>query len=181
MFQHVAEEDNHPAARSTHYARQDNATKHLDQNTTKPDAKNQTSKDAAKRTSKTSQAAAGTTYVRWGSSTCSGSSQVVYHGVAGGSRYNQHGASNFLCMTLSPKFRLVTGNASYVYGAEYERGPRTNQDAVCAVCLSPKSSVLMIPGTNVCTPEWNAEYSGFIMAGGAHDKGSSEYICVDSK
>ena len=56
-----------------------------------------------------------------------------------------------------------------------------NKDATCSVCRSTFSTTVMIPGTNVCTPGWHLQYSGFLMAGEYEHTAGSEYICVDSQ
>ncbi|KAK7094561.1 hypothetical protein V1264_006098 [Littorina saxatilis] len=76
----------------------------------------------------------------------------------------------------------VSGNWAYLYGGEYQTSDsHNNKDPVCAVCRSTLSTTVMIPGTNVCTPGWHLQYSGFLMAGQNDNTAGSEYICVDSK
>jgi hypothetical protein len=38
----------------------------------------------------------------------------------------------------------------------------------------------MVPATNVCSPGWTLQYSGYLMAGGRNHPAASEFICVDS-
>ena len=125
------------------------------------------------------------TFVHWGSSRCSNdTSQLVYSGVMGGSRYSHSGAAtNYLCLTLSPvpSQHPVPRLAAYLYGTEYETEDSHYQtDAVCAVCRASYSSTIMIPGTDTCSQGWTRQYSGFLMANLYNSAAGSEFICVDS-
>ena len=130
------------------------------------------------------QDAASSIFVRWGSSQCGSSSQLVYSGVVGGSWYDHTGAaSNYLCLTMSPVFSThpSPSYSAYLYGAEYQTlDSHHNKNPVCAVCRSTLSTTVMIPGTNVCTAGWSLQYSGFLMAGRYDRAAASQYICVDS-
>ncbi|KAK7094565.1 hypothetical protein V1264_006102 [Littorina saxatilis] len=125
------------------------------------------------------------TFVHWGSSTCSNLSHTVYSGVVGGSWYSHSGAAtNYLCLTMSPVliYHAVSSDWAKLYGGEYQTHDyHNNKDPVCAVCRSTLSTTVMIPGTNVCTPGWHLQYSGFLMAGQNDNTAGSEYICVDSR
>jgi hypothetical protein len=127
-------------------------------------------------------------FVHWGSSTCSADSKLVYKGVVGGTFFTQAGGgTNTVCLTLEPVAGHVmynSGNYAYLYGAEYETfyDNHHDMDAVCAVCRSNHATTIMIPGTNVCTEGWTKQYDGFIMAERAtQDNHASEFICVDSQ
>ena len=49
----------------------------------------------------------GTTYIRWGSSTCPSTSNQVYTGVIGGANYaHSGGATNSLCLPMNPEYDL---------------------------------------------------------------------------
>ena len=131
------------------------------------------------------QDAQSSTFVHWGSSQCGGSSHLVYSGVVGGSYYTHSGAAtNYLCLTMSPVFsnQQLPSYMAYLYGGEYETyDSHMNKDPTCTVCRSTFSTTVMIPGTNVCTPGWHLQYSGFLMAGEYDHPAGSEYICVDSQ
>ena len=131
------------------------------------------------------QDARSSTFVHWGSSKCSGSSQLVYSGVVGGSYFTHSGAAtNFLCLTLSPVFSShpIPSVVAWLYGGEYETfDSHHEKDPVCSVCRSEFSTTIMIPGTNVCTPGWHLQYSGFLMAGASSHTAGTEYVCVDSR
>ena len=68
----------------------------------------------------------GALYTRWGRTTCPGTpgTELVYSGLAGGSRYSHSGGgANYLCLPTSPQY-LVSGLPtaySYLYGAKYRR------------------------------------------------------------
>ena len=124
------------------------------------------------------------TFVRWGSSTCDDSSELVYSGVVGGSHPSHTvAAANYLCLTMSPVFdsHAIPPASAYLYGGEYETyDSHDDYDPVCAVCRSSFPTTVMIPGTNVCTPGWHLLFSGYLMAGVYDNVAASEYICVDS-
>ena len=56
----------------------------------------------------------------------------------------------------------------------------SNQDVPCAVCRSSKSSILMIPGRNLCYGGWRLEYAGYLV-GQYYKHSGSEFICLDSE
>lgn len=57
---------------------------------------------------------------------------------------------------------------------------RSENNVPCAVCRgSIDRSVIMIPGTNVCTPDWNLQYHGLLAAGHESRNSATEFICVD--
>ncbi|XP_070174211.1 golgin subfamily A member 6-like protein 10 isoform X2 [Littorina saxatilis] len=129
----------------------------------------------------------GTSYIRWGHTGCPASADLVYTGIIGGShQWSTGGAGNHLCLTSHPAFdghRQPTGNGNAeIYGSEYEicPEPECQLTPACAACRVPRTTSLMIPGTNVCSSGWTKEYSGYIMAGYHGYPGSSEFICVDS-
>lgn len=75
----------------------------------------------------------------------------------GGSDPNSDGgAANAVCLTSQPVLKEVGGEGQFMGGAEYGSnsfGPTANNDVPCAVCRGLLDrSVLMIPGTDVCTP-----------------------------
>ena len=88
----------------------------------------------------------GQTYIRWGKTTCSSSSELVYTGRAGGSWWSgSGGATNHLCIPDNPDCLLYDSTVqgeSYVYGVEYhpESGQPLynvqNHNMPCAVCLA---------------------------------------------
>ena len=163
----------------------DAVVSHINQQVTKMSADIQALKNSNSQQDHDIQDAQSSTFVHWGSSQCGGSSHLVYSGVVGGSWYDHSGAAtNYLCLTMSPVFsnQQPPSYMAYVYGAEYETyDSHMNKDPVCSVCRSTFSTTVMIPGTNVCTPGWHLQYSGFLMAGYSGHAAGSESICVDSQ
>ena len=131
----------------------------------------------------------GTTYIRWGRTTCPNdtSAKLVYDGYAAGSHYTHAGGgANYVCLPRDPLFETdVTGGLrSFMYGAEYEipsgiLNNLNNQDVPCAVCMTPRTNVLMIPGRNLCFNDWQLEYHGFLMSSYLGHAASKEYTCMD--
>ncbi|KAK7095348.1 uncharacterized protein [Littorina saxatilis] len=157
---------------------------HISQQVTEMEADIQALKNSNTQQDLAIQDARSSTFVHWGSSSCSNLSHTVYSGVVGGSDAGHSGAAtNYLCLTMSPVFsdHAVPASLALLYGTEYETiDSHQNKDAVCAVCRPTLSTTVMIPGTNVCTPGWHLQYSGFLMAGEFKHQAGSEYICVDS-
>jgi len=143
----------------------------------------------------------GTTYVRWGRTTCNNGAEVVYKGYIAGGMYNKMGSgSNLLCLHQTPQWgRTVPGVQGYsgLYGSEYRihdpygrnapfsyenlggQDDLLCQDALCVVCLVPKSThTLMIPGRQDCGAGLNLEYKGYLMSAYRVDH-PGDYICVD--
>ena len=134
-------------------------------------------------------------YVRWGRTTCpvNQSTELVYSGRAGGSRYSQTGgATNYLCMPDDPDYLLYAAGAqgpNYVYGVEYLSAsgqPFRVQPNVyahnvpCAVCMAvSRCSLLMIPAKTQCPTSWTTEYVGYLMSAAQSRTHSTTYECVD--
>lgn len=107
-------------------------------------------------------------------------------GFAGGSLYTHPGAAaEYVCLTRNPVLttKVHDGYPGYMYGAEYDSnafGPNNGDDIPCAVCRSLSSStVLMIPGTNVCVAGWKTQYKGYLATGQHDQPAASQYICLD--
>ncbi|XP_031567220.1 short-chain collagen C4-like isoform X2 [Actinia tenebrosa] len=113
-------------------------------------------------------------------------------GRTGGQYYTSTGGgSNYVCLTLSPKFGKYKdglNNNGYIYGSEYEIAyfnPLTNKNlqhraAPCVVChVQTRSTKLMVPGTYACPAGWRREYWGYLMSEKHDHKHTTEYICVD--
>ena len=171
-------------ARSDDTGPLDTVVSQISQRVTEISADVQTLKNANSQQDRDIQDAKTSSYIHWGSSRCSGNSQLIYSGVVGGSRYDQAGAAvNYLCLTMSPVLldHAEPFGKAVVYGTEYHTYDiHDNMDAVCSVCRSSYSSTIMIPGTNVCISGWHLQYSGFLMAGHYDHTAGSEFICVDS-
>ena len=136
----------------------------------------------------------GATYVRWGRTTCPADTESVYTGYAGGSYYSHKGAAvSMLCLPMVPQWHMhsdgLSNNGGFVYGAEYEPGPRMDQffgkgmgqqDVPCVVCnIRRRTSTIMIPGKTSCHAGWNLEYSGYLMSGYYNHDAATDYYCVD--
>ncbi|XP_013407751.1 uncharacterized protein LOC106171824 [Lingula anatina] len=141
--------------------------------------------------------AGGTTYIRWGRTSCPEGTHLIYNGIPAGSWYKHTGSgSNYLCLPHHP----VWGNHndgfqshSYIYGVEMQldsndpflktntpETARLNQEtAVCALCYVPtRATTVMIPAMKACPVGWTKEYNGYIMSD-HHGNHRSEYVCVD--
>lgn len=118
-------------------------------------------------------------------------------GYAAGSHYtNTGGAANNLCLPPDPQWAYYedsVSSAGQVYGTEYELGDDhsdggsrylgTNvrdEDVPCALCSSPRSSVVMIPSRLDCYPGWTKDYNGYLMSGYRGHASATEYISVDA-
>lgn len=49
----------------------------------------------------------------------------------------------------------------------------------CAVCLSGRVAVVMIPGRIQCYAGWTLEYSGYLVGGYSGHNAASNYVCLD--
>ena len=111
------------------------------------------------------------------------STELVYSGRAGGSRYRKTGgATNYLCMPDDPDYLQHTPDdegLGYVYGVEYlpissdvysqPFSLQYGHNAPCAVCMAvSRCSMLMIPAKTQCPTSWTREYVGYLMSGGEH-------------
>ena len=117
---------------------------------------------------------------------------LVYKKRAAGSHYTHKGGGggNYQCVTEEPEtfsFDPGTVDAAYIYGAEYQMEgnipslSRTNHDhdVPCAVCyISPRETVLMIPGRYTCTSGWTREYYGYLMSE-RYNHHRSTFECMD--
>lgn len=140
----------------------------------------------------------GGNYVRWGRTECPENVETLYRGYAAGSWYAHSGAaSNYLCLPERPEWSNKTRNDSKlnsvgaeVHGAEYElTGSDANvnffgvnihdRNVPCAVCDTPRSSIIMIPGKITCYHGWTVEYVGYLTAGHKGHAAASEYVCLD--
>ncbi|XP_060566518.1 uncharacterized protein LOC132725411 [Ruditapes philippinarum] len=110
-------------------------------------------------TIETNKQSAGTTYIRWGRTTCPGKAVLVYDGYVAGSDHLKSGtAVNPLCLPKDPDYDKYLSGFQFsgrIYGAEYQtdRYPEwaylQDHDIPCAVCRIPRTNVLMVPGKTV--------------------------------
>ena len=134
----------------------------------------------------------GSIYVRWGRTDCANGGQVLYSGLASGSRYTEHGGtSDTHCLPDTPQYLSQDTSATYVgklYGMEFEiygsSFPLTHlldTNMPCAVCyIATRSTVFTIPARYTCPTGFTREYYGYMMTesniAGRHRK---DTICVD--
>ena len=113
-------------------------------------------------------------------------------GYTAGKHYNKIGSgSDTLCLPSNPSWANYTGKgepSSLIYGAEIDvkepsgifAYPVCEQDMPCAVCMSLRSTILMVPARTTCFQGWHMEYTGYLMAGMDDRLGSHNHICMDS-
>ncbi|XP_076455036.1 uncharacterized protein LOC143289788 [Babylonia areolata] len=128
-------------------------------------------------------ASVGSTYIRWGRTTCPEAASLVYSGFAGGSWFRSTGGgSNYLCLVKEPQLDNMTlpSHHNNLYGAEYqEDGGHDETNVVCSVCRAPQSTSLMIPATVTCPEGWTTQYRGHLMSTHHIYPGRTEHVCVD--
>lgn len=135
-------------------------------------------------------------YTRWGRTSCPNTAQMVYKGIAGGTRFSRYGGgSNYLCLVEDPPC-IGSGDSGnepegqriysfvHVHRAEYQVPADQNLnnfDVPCAVCrVTGRPTVLTVPGTTACPDNtWTTEYTGYIMANAEYHEHSSTFQCVD--
>ncbi|CAC5368942.1 unnamed protein product [Mytilus coruscus] len=107
-------------------------------------------------------------------------------GYAGGGKYDESGsAAEPVCLPKDPDFVKTSGTGyGRMYGAEF--GSNTfasnsrNQDVPCAVCrVKHASSVIMIPGKNMCYTGWSMEYNGYLASNEYNHPAAGSYVCID--
>lgn len=119
----------------------------------------------------------------------------IHPGFAGGSHSGHKGAAvNYLCLPEDPEWERfddsLRKSGALVYGTEYQTDSDPNlfedvtaksyvHDVPCAVCVTVRSNVLMIPAKKTCPSGWIKEYSGYLAGGHFEHNASSEYICLD--
>ncbi|XP_023930272.1 short-chain collagen C4 isoform X8 [Lingula anatina] len=139
----------------------------------------------------------GTVYIRWGRTTCSTHSKLLYKGIASGTDdLKTGGGSNYLCLPQTPEWGKYQdggqGTGSFIHGVQYERiysnifsttntGGHNlpNQDAPCAVCYTQtRPSHVMIPAKKTCPAGWTTEYNGYLVSAfNTHQR--TEFVCLD--
>ncbi|XP_060581113.1 uncharacterized protein LOC132737781 isoform X3 [Ruditapes philippinarum] len=135
------------------------------------------------------KSADGTTYIRWGRTTCPGKAVLVYDGYVAGSDHLHSGtAANPLCLPKDPDYdKYLDGfqESGRICGAEYQTNsyPKWkylhDHEIPCAVCQIPRNNVLMVPGKDRCHDNYMLEYKGYLMSEHFKHASSSEFVCVD--
>ncbi|XP_013408216.1 short-chain collagen C4-like isoform X1 [Lingula anatina] len=139
----------------------------------------------------------GAVFTRWGRTSCSTQSELLYKGIASGTEYlKTGGGSNYLCLPQTPEWGKYQDGGqdlgSYIHGVEYQNVKpnifsTTNtggqnfaeHDAPCAVCYTQtRPSHVMIPAKKTCPAGWTTEYNGYLVS--AHDSHQrTEFVCLD--
>ena len=108
----------------------------------------------------------------------------------GNGNFNFNGGGfNHLCLPWNAEFNgynTSSNENSLLYFTEY-RGTNVvldrtlvNRDAACALCRTPASSVLMIPGAvTSCPSGFHVEYAGWLMSSHNTYAHPTDFICVD--
>ncbi|XP_045169966.2 short-chain collagen C4-like [Mercenaria mercenaria] len=146
----------------------------------------------------------GSTYTRWGRTTCPGNGTVlVYSGFMAGTYHDdsQHKGSgaNYLCLSDQPTwdhYSETVNNVIRITGVQYEFWMHTqhahdlqeffgsdvhDSEAPCAVCRAPRSTNVMIPGRTDCYPGWTKEYNGYLVGAYSGYDDAAEYVCLDRR
>ena len=144
----------------------------------------------------------GTTYTRWGRTSCGSQSKLIYRGQMTGPDYRSAGGgSNYQCLPDDPEYdgrapssvpHSKLRSVFYQIGfSEQMLGKSLHMHrAPCVVCeTEQRSTKLMIPAKTRCpNNDWVLEYKGYIMSSAEHhgdDRYVSteyyrgQYICVD--
>ncbi|XP_045170141.2 uncharacterized protein LOC123532676 [Mercenaria mercenaria] len=142
----------------------------------------------------------GSSYVRWGRTTCPGNgTDIVYSGYMGtaSNDFKVGTGSNYLCLSEKPQwdhYEDSIESLGKIAGVEYQfvnhRGNGAsnffgynvyNDNAPCAVCHTRRSSSIMIPGRMDCYSGWTKEYNGYLVSGWVGQSHDSEFICLDRR
>ncbi len=131
----------------------------------------------------------GSTYTRFGRTVCPGRATVLYVGFVSSGHYTHYGGGDdYLCLVEKPQYLYSSSitDQSWIYSTEYETNNQVfanthNWDVPCAVCFTPKSSTMMMPGFDECLGSYSLEYKGYLMSGYSGHKHSGEYLCVDEE
>lgn len=124
----------------------------------------------------------GTTYTRWGKTSCPGnSSEKIYSGFGGVNEDLENGGY-VLCLSNDPEWKFYRNDTriGYIRGIVYDADELFSKDlryfdVPCAVChVNIRSSMVMIPGRSSCYKDWIMEYSGYLMG-----SWSTDNICID--
>ncbi|KAL8613461.1 hypothetical protein ACOMHN_007504 [Nucella lapillus] len=129
-------------------------------------------------------ASPGSSFVRWGRSSCPSRATLVYSGYAAGSHNSDPGGgANRLCVTQTPVYDDTALDTYYgrLDGMEFSLSGHHYTDVVCAVCLASQRVTFMLPGTNRCPSGSVTQYKGHLTAGDHNAPTPSEYLCLDQQ
>lgn len=134
---------------------------------------------------------AGSSYVRWGRTSCPEGRELVYRGRAATKHYSDVGGGiNYQCLPAVPEygnFREGIQGHSLLYQVEYEipmeqLGVSDDENVPCAVCYVPtRSTTIMIPALLSCPTGWTSEYSGYLMSAYHNSNSGATFECVDGQ
>ena len=118
----------------------------------------------------------GSIYTQWGRSSCPdvNGTELVYSGRVAGSQYG----TDYMCMPDDPEHRRCDRDGCETMNgvALFNHTSVNPCFALCAVCYTTRSSILMIPSKFTCPATWTYEYSGYLMTDRSNH---SPHQCVD--
>ena len=136
----------------------------------------------------------GVAYTRWGRTSCPSTTGtgLVYAGKVVGSKWDEAGSSNFLCLHTVPQFLATSpgvndGGRGYLYATEYQThdnppafGNLRGHDVPCSVCYtSGRTATITIPSRTSCPAFWTREYYDYLMADRSTHSSGRAPICLD--
>ena len=130
-------------------------------------------------------------YTHWGRPTCPNTqgTELVYEGRTVGSRWDQAGSSNYLCLHNSLQLLHyipgLQGARAYLHGTRYltnDHPPAFGQihykEVPCTVCYSSgRTATITIPGRTSCPSSWTREYYGYLMTDRAYSSNPLRRCC----
>ena len=137
----------------------------------------------------------GSTYIRWGSTTCPAMSTIVYNGMmAGPDARLAGGGSNYQCLPSNHNFTQKTSSQtgySNLRNVFYKKEDDLSKfhPVPCTVCYTVwRASHLMIPARQRCPEKWALAYKGHLVSSPTRPTTKSltnvyprtTYECVDS-
>ncbi|XP_067948675.1 short-chain collagen C4-like [Watersipora subatra] len=140
----------------------------------------------------------GSTFIRWGRTTCPQVADLVYAGYAAAANpgSGRGGSTELECLSTSPSWHAnsVTSiqTPTKLFAAKFSLGrfagilPDSADNSVitCSVCITAKAPVITLPGRVNCLSGWHKEYNGYLMATSALQNEvffSSKNYCVDKE
>lgn len=139
--------------------------------------------------------------MRWGRTSCSNKSKLIYHGQMAGPHYTSSGGgTNYQCLPSDMEYdskapsnlpnSKLRGTIYELWDAKSLFGVDLHDRRVpCAVCETiQRVNQLMIPAKTQCpSDEWTLDYKGFLMSSAETGSGNSYlathnrgmYVCVD--
>lgn len=124
-----------------------------------------------------SRVAPGTTYMRWGNSTCASEKDVdtIYSGIVVGQIY--HRIFGFV-VTSEP---MCLQNVYEAEGNSLDQHEDQIKALPCSACYAKgRSTSLVIPGQRACPQGWREEYHGYVLSSMSKSKPLAAYMCVDA-